>query len=261
MRKGGFKSSVSRSGFFVLGTVMALGVSAVWMAGCVTATPPKTAELPPPDQPALVLQTGDKVLVQYLLWPELNIQQTVRLDGKISLQMVGDVEVTGRTPEQVRDTLKTMYASHLKDPEINVIVETLGNQRVYVGGEVRIPGVVMMTGKMTLLQAIMQAGGFDKRSAKMNSVVLIRQKDGKQYAKSFDLREILKNPESDTVALAPFDVVFVPRTAIDRVDQWVDQYVNSIVPRNFYANYVWNDQRDAITDPQTSTFNVQLPGL
>lgn len=261
MRKGGCRGMVSSGGVRSLAIMVAASILLVWMGGCITKTPPKTAELPPPEQPKLVLQAGDKVLVQFLYWPELTLDQTVRLDGKINLLMVGDVQATGRTPEELRDTLKGMFADKIKDPEINVVVETLGNQRVYVGGEVRIPGIIMMTGKMTLIQAIMQAGGFDKTSAKLSDVVLIRQKDGKQYAKSFDVRKMLADPNSDTVELGPFDVIYVPRTAIDKVDQWVDQYINKIVPRNFYANYVWDDQRDAITDPQTSSVNVQLPGL
>ncbi len=240
---------------------LSLGAVLLAAGGCITQTPPKTAELPPPEVPKLVLQSGDEVEILYHLWPDLNTKQAVRLDGMISLQLVGEIEAAGKAPEELRQELLKLYEAHLKDPEITVIANTLGNQRIFVGGEVRLPGVIIMSGRMTVLEAIMQAGGFDKTSAKMNSVVVIRHRDGKQYARSINLNKALQKPESDPLYLAPCDVVFVPRTAIDRLDQWVEKYVNQIVPRNFYANYVWNDQRDAITGQETNSFNIQVPGL
>ena len=46
------------------------------------------------------------------------------------------------------------------------------------GGEVKSPGLIPMNGRMTALEAIMQAGGYDKHSAKMSTVVIVRQREG-----------------------------------------------------------------------------------
>lgn len=221
-------------------------------------TPPKDSPtFPEASDTATTLSAGDEVQVLYTYWPELDIAQAVRPDGKISLKMVGDVEAAGKTPEALRDELLTMYASKIKEPDITVVVSGLGSHRVYVSGEVLVPGLVPINGKLTLLEAIMQAGGFNKTSAKMREVVVVRQHEGRQYAKTFNVKEMLQESESEIVELQPYDVIFVPRTAIDKLDQVVDQYVNKLIPDNFYANYVWNDQRDQATSQSNSVqFNV-----
>ncbi len=236
--------------------------AAVTLAGCVTTPPRDSAEWPEPPEPKLVLQAGDELQVTFLYWSEFDSQQQVRVDGKISLQIVGEVDVVGMTPGELRAKLIEMYKPHLKDPEINVVASTLGTRRVFVGGEVLNPSVVLMGGSdLTVLEAIMQAGGPNKASAKLAEVVVVRRHEGRQYAKSINVRDMVEDPTSEPFFLAPFDVVFVPRTNIDKVGQWVDQYINAIVPRNFYANYTWMDQRDAVVETNTSSFNVNLPGI
>lgn len=235
-----------------------LAVASVILTGCVTKTPPETAEFPAPSQTETTLSPGDEVQVLYTYWPELDLAQTVRPDGKISLKMVGDVDAEGKTPEGLRNDLLGLYASKLKEPDITVVVSGLGSHRVFVSGEVLMPGMQPITGKLTLLEAIMQAGGFNKTSAKMSEVVVVRQHEGVQYARTFNVKNMLQNPQSEVVELQPYDVIFVPRTAIDKLDQVMDQYVNKLIPDNFYANYVWSDQRDQ-QNVRSNAVNFNLP--
>jgi polysaccharide export outer membrane protein len=128
---------------------------------------------------------------------------------------------------------------------------------VYVGGEVQQPGMIQINGRLTLLEAIMQAGGPANRSARIRDVILVRERDGKRYARTYDLRDSFGKGESESIELQPYDVVFIPRTAIDRLDQWVDQYINGLVPRNFQATYVWSNAQGAELQKSRST-NVNL---
>lgn len=212
--------------------------------GCAS-TPPVAQDFPPATEPKVTLQPGDVLQVKFLYWPELNEeQQAIRPDGKISLQLVGDVQAEGFAPDELRTHLLELYEDKLIDPEISVVVNALDSHRVYVGGEVMTPGLVMIQGRLTALSAIMQVGGPRKASAKMNSVVVIRQSGGRQFGTTIDLRSALEDPESEPFLLAPGDVVYVPRTTIDRVDQWVDQYINQIVPRNLHFNFTYDVNRD-----------------
>lgn len=210
---------------------------ALGLSGCMT-TPPFADSFPAAAEPTVVLKPGDVLQVKFLYWPELNEEkQSIRPDGKISLQLVGDVQAEGHTPEELRNHLLDLYQDKLIDPEIAVVVSSLDSHRVYVGGEVLSPGLVMINGRLTALEAIMQAGGFRKESAKMSSVVVVRQRDGAQYARTIDLRKSIEEPQSEPFLLEPYDIVFVPRTAIDQVDQWVDQYINQIIPRSLHYNF------------------------
>jgi hypothetical protein len=77
----------------------------------------------------------------------------------------------------------------------------------------------------------MGAGGFDMRSANVKNVVIIRHKDGQRYGCSLDLRDALKGETEYPFYLEPYDIVFVPRTTIVKVNQWIDQYINKIIPQ------------------------------
>ena len=205
------------------------------MAGCVT-TPPPMADFPTPPEPVIGLQPGDVLNFQFVYWPELSDSQTVRPDGKVALKLVGDVPVQDQTPDQVRQKLVELYADKIKSPDINVVVQSYDSQRIYVGGEVHNPGVIALRGRMTAMDALFMAGGPLKESAKLKTVVVVRVADGKHVAQSIDLRRTLQEPDSDPFYLAPCDIIFVPRTTIDRVDQWVEQYINKIIPRNATTN-------------------------
>lgn len=217
--------------------VAVLGMVAVMVlaGGCVT-TPPHRADFPAPPEPVVTLQAGDNLNFEFLYWPDLNATQMVRPDGKISLQMIGDVEVKNLTPDQVKTKLEELYADKLKNPSINVTVKSYDSQRVYVGGEVRTPGAMPFLEGMTALDALMMAGGPLKQSARLRTVVVVRNWEGKQVAQRINLKRSLKKAETEPFFLEPCDVIFVPRITIDRVDQWVDQYINQVIPRNTTAN-------------------------
>lgn len=122
------------------------------------------------------------------------------------------------------------YARELKQPEIAVIVRSLSDRRVYVGGEVNKPGMIAMPGRLTALEAIMEAGGFKMETARLNNIVVIRYTDGKYRGSLIDIRDHLAGKEVQPFFLNCRDIVYVPQTTIVKVDQWVDQYVYKLLP-------------------------------
>lgn len=251
--------------FVQRGVRCALSVAPVAMLavlmGCLTTPPQEHGSWPAYDTPVVRLEPGDVIQVKFTYWPELDEEQGIRPDGLISLKLIGDVRAQDLTPDELRTDLLARYADKLKDPDITVVVSEYTSHRVYVGGEVLQPGVIPMQGKLTVLEAIMQAGGFNKATAKLANVVVVRQRDGKYYSRSLDLRKAIAEPESGTFVLEPRDVVFVPRTTIDKVDQFVDQYINQIIPRSVYWNLTYDlNQQDF--DSDSRSFQIQaVPGL
>jgi hypothetical protein len=77
----------------------------------------------------------------------------------------------------------------------------------------------------------MQAGGFDMREAEVRNVVVIRHRDGQRYGYSVNLKPALEGGETHPFFLEPQDIVYVPRTKIAKVGQWVDQHINKIIPK------------------------------
>ena len=146
-------------------------------------TPVIQGDLPPmPEQPKVILASGDEVEVKFQYWPELDDTQTIRPDGQISLPMVDDIQAAGKSPQELDAYLTELYQMKLKDPVITVIVRTLVSQRIFVGGEVQEPGPIALEGRMDLLGAIMAAGGFINLSADPANVIVFRHQDNKRYA-------------------------------------------------------------------------------
>ena len=215
------------------------------LLGC-QSTPgyPSAIEAEPAPPPRVALVPGDVVEVKFFYTPRLDETQTVRPDGKIALQLVGELEVQGKTPAEFRGELLKLYKPHLNDPEVTVIVRSFWNRRVFVGGQVMTPCIVEMAGKLTVLEAIMQAGGFDMKEAEVRNVVVIRHKEDRRYGYSLNLKPALTGDESQTFFLEPQDIVYVPRTEIAKVGQWVDQHINSLIPKTgfFFARTLGETQ-------------------
>jgi len=205
----------------------------------------------------LVVRTGDVLKIEFAYHSELNATQTVRPDGKISLRLVNEINVAGLGPEEVRQRLLESYGSILKAPEITVVVQT--EQRfVFVGGEVAIPAGqfpvrIPLTGPLTPMEAIMQAGGLKNASAKISNVLIIRRIGGKQYARTIDLRTAFRSGECEPFFLEPGDIVFVPRTKIDRANQWVSQYMNKLVPEWIRVNLGYSYVNSDVTGDYSTT--------
>jgi protein involved in polysaccharide export with SLBB domain len=204
----------------------------VALAACAGLPAPPlalTLAATPPVQPYR-LQVGDKLAVRFYFNPELNETLVVRPDGMISLQLIGDVEAGGCTPEALAAAITQRYTGELANPKVTVIVEQFGS-RVYVGGEVGKQGVVWLSGGLTLFQAIQEAGGF-LPTAHRKQVILIRKgPDARPVGYALDVRAIAsgERPDQD-VFLQPYDVVFVPMSKIANVDLFVKQYMRDLLP-------------------------------
>jgi polysaccharide biosynthesis/export protein len=110
---------------------------------------------------------------------------------------------------------------------------------VYVGGEVQEPGLVQLTGNLTALAAVMKAKGL-KPTAKANNVVLLRNTgEAIPRLSKLDLSAILSTGTGD-LQLQPYDVVYVPKSVIAKMDQFVDQYMRQLLPIsvNFGFSYI-----------------------
>ena len=211
----------------------------LWMVvGCTTVSAPKDmapftpAAAPEAQRQAATvyqLQPGDVLDVKFYYASELNEHVKIRPDGKISLQLIGEVDVVGLPPQDLDSLLRKRYAGILLNPEVAVIVREFVGQKAYVGGEVNSPGVIALDTPSTLLQALVQAGWL-KKSAEPRNVVVIRN-TGQNLPAVF-LVDIRKWIETSTatpqVWLQPFDVVYVPKSAITKANDFVEQYLSKL---------------------------------
>nr|MBP7323491.1 polysaccharide export protein [Deltaproteobacteria bacterium] len=202
------------------------------LASCASDPEIQTITPPPEKQSGDVfLSPGDELEIKFAYAPELNETQVIRSDNKIELALIGEIEAAGKTTSQFKSELEDAYSKHLAHPQVSIFVRTAYQNRVYVGGAVTEPGLIDMAGPMTALEAIMQAGGFDHSSAEVENVIVIRYEGKERNAYSLNFGEST-DPENlfTPFYLEPRDIVFVPRTTIAKVDQWVEQHIWALLP-------------------------------
>jgi protein involved in polysaccharide export with SLBB domain len=175
------------------------------------------------------IKPGDKLDIKFFYNPELNETLPVRPDSKISLQLIGDIDVGGRTASELATILKEQYSTYLQNPATTVIVSGFIGQQVFVDGEVGHPGTVDIASGLTAWQAIIKAGGFNE-TATRESVIVIRQgKDNQPVPYRLDLKSISLDQPNVTFQLQPYDIVFVPKTWIAEADKFVSQYIEKLI--------------------------------
>ncbi len=211
------------------------------------AAPTPLAPVAKPAAPRYLLQAGDQFDLKFFYTPELNESVVVRPDGKVSLQLVGELQAAGLSPGELERELHARYAKQLRDPAVTLVARQFGPLRVFVAGEVKNPGEVALQGPMTALQAIARAGFFT-RDAEARSVVVLRYNgdDGPEFIVR-DLKALVDGQPGTggDVALQPMDVVFVPQTQIAGVADFFGRYVSNIVPlwRNLGFSMIYYTNR------------------
>ena len=178
--------------------------------GAVRTVPQDTQALTANDY-----RIGTKDLLEITVFelPELN--QTVRVseDGSVSLMMLGKVQVTGLTAQELEKKLAEILEEKYVQKAAHVTVFIKEFQRVSVLGAVAKPGMYELVGPTNLLQIISQAGGMTAEA--MNEVYVYRGKgnDGKETI-TIDFNRLVQGDQSLNIELQPKDVVMVP---IDRI--------------------------------------------
>jgi len=177
----------------------------------------------------------------------MNDEVTVRSDGHISTRLVTDMDAANRTVSQLDRDLTTAYSAELRDPRISVIVKSSAPTDIFVAGEVGTPGVYSTPGTApTLSQALARAGGV-KMSGDEDRVFIIRRRanDTPEFLSTRFQDIVHAHDASADIRLAPFDVVYVPRTGVAEVYKWYNQHIQQFANPTFNFSYFLNPSNAA----------------
>lgn len=159
-------------------------------------------------------------IVQVSVWrnPELGITVPVRPDGMISVPLIGDVAAGGLTPSEVAASIQQKLATYVRDPQVAVILTDLRSHeylsRVRVTGAVRQPVSIPYRPGMTVLDAVLAAGGVTEFAAPGRSN-LYRKAGGVTKPYQVELDRILKRGDLSTnFEVAPGDVITIPERVL-----------------------------------------------
>lgn len=219
------------------------------------------------------LAVGDSIEIKLFYNPELNELQVIRPDGRITMQLIGELQAAGLTTAEMEAQLKAKFTGILRTPTPSVFVRKYVLQRVFVGGQVNNPSTVPVEGPLTLMQAIFHSGGFKFTAERRN--VLVFRNNGLPSAEVLivNLEQQLNAAQTSAdcepmpkcaqevpagtfrrgdVALLPNDIVYIPQTAIGQLAQYMDENIGRIIPlfRNMGVNLYYqlnNETRTTTT--------------
>lgn len=194
--------------------VLVAGLAACTSGGGAVEAPPEPRQAAVEDY-----AIGVDDIVQVTVWrnPELGISVPVRPDGRISVPLVGDVMAAGLTPSQVAADIQEKLAAFMRDPQVAVILTDLRSHeylsRVRVTGAVRQPVSLPYRQGMTVLDAVLAAGGVNEFAAPDRSNLYRRNgEDTSSYAVRLD-RIINHGDLATNFPVAPGDIITVPERA------------------------------------------------
>jgi polysaccharide export outer membrane protein len=217
----------------ILGCTLALGVTACSSVGNTNLPSPEAVmaqQRGPIQRGEYRLMAGDKLHIKFPYHHAKDQELPVRPDGKISLDVTGEILAEGLTPLELAEIIKERSSRFLKGPEVVVVVTGIGDRRVYVGGEVTRPGFVVIQEGMTPLQAVMAVGGFKDTAQKKDVLYIARGSGGEYNASRVDLEDVVMNGAPEIVRLAGNDIVYVPATRVANAGIFVKQYIRDLLP-------------------------------
>jgi polysaccharide export outer membrane protein len=195
-------------------------VVAGWKPSLVEQLFAGTAQLPQPGTPETgpEARTGYRIgpgdVLQITVWkePEASVPEiAVRADGKISVPLIKEVEAAGITPGELEQRLAAKLGKFINAVDVTVVVRQVRSKKLYVVGGVKKEGPVALESPLTVLQAIVAAGGLTDY-AKAKKIYVLRTVNGRQVRLAFDYQAVIKGQRMEqNVVVAPDDTIVVPQ--------------------------------------------------
>lgn len=160
------------------------------------------------------ISNADLVNVSVLGETEMDRQVRVSQNGTITYPLIGAVKVGGLSVSEAEAAIATKLNDYLRDAQVTVFVKEYGNKKVFVFGHVNKPGAIDIPTetKLTVLEAISQAGGFTPLAAPDRTRV-VRMLNGVSQSFTIEVSAITKRGEKDKdIALEPNDIIFIPES-------------------------------------------------
>lgn len=227
------------------------------LGACAPRTPPPNiaeaeVDLRLPRADAFVFGPGDVLRIFVWRHEDLSMDVTIAPDGAISYPLIGRLQLAGMTYEQAVKTLQAAIGVYYQDAQVAVNILTVSSQKVLVLGEVTAPQVLQLTNEMSILEAMVKAGGINA-NARTRNVLLIRGGVEKPELYAVDVEAIYGRGDfSQMVYLQAGDIVVVPPTTITNVERFFKRISGIIGPAvsgsSIYRNVVQGNSQ--LSSPQ-----------
>lgn len=160
----------------------------------------------PIDPKTYIIGPEDSLLIRIWREPDLSGPVMVRPDGRISLQLLNEIQAAGLTPEQLTQKVAEGLSKYMTHPEVSVAVQQVNSKKYFIIGEIQKPGSYPLTIPTTVLEALVNAGGF-RDFANTKKIVIMR--GPKRF--TFNYKDVTKGKHMEqNILLESGDQIIVP---------------------------------------------------
>jgi len=163
-----------------------------------------------PEKESYIIGPSDVLDISVWKEPELSKQVVVRMDGKITLPLIDDIQAENLTLSDLQTKIEQKYKDFVEAPEVTVILFASNSRKYYIHGKVEKPGEYLLQKQMTFLQALTLAGGLQKWADRDN-IQLIRKIEGIEQIFRIDYDAIISGKDlKQNILIMPDDTLYVP---------------------------------------------------
>lgn len=197
--------------------------------------------------PSYQVGEGDRLQILFPATPELDEESLVRPDGVVFTRASGDVQVASMPVSTAAKAIAAASERRLLHPDVQIKVLNPASGQIYVGGEVKNPGVYPLIGPTNAVTALQQAGGILDSSSMKEIVLMRRSPNNRPMRKLLNVNATLEGSGEAPVRLYQGDILFVPKSSIAEFDSFIDLYVNKALPFTRSFSYSLGRQLDSTT--------------
>ena len=207
---------------------------------------------------------GDEIDVFVWRHPNFSRRAIVNPDGNISFAILGEVKVAGLMYDEFYDELMVNMRKYLRNPKVAVNVITVSDEKVYVLGWVRRPGVYIWNSQMSVVEAIARAGGIVKDTAGPRTVFIASGDAENPELRIVDYLDIMREGKmEDNIPLQRGDIVYVPKQFMGHVDKFFQRYGSyiSAIREGMWALEQYPDVQDAVKGDASKRLDIITKNL
>ena len=201
-----------------------------------TEAPATNAEEPTPQiakatdpRSLYTVGVGDVLMVRLREGIKLSeFEATVMSTGTIVISFI-EIPAAGHTIPEIREEAQQELGKYIRDFSVDLIAKEWREKKIFILGEVEKPGVYNFTPGVTLLQALVLAGGY-KNTAVLKDMRIIRGNlNNNPELIRADIKATAKGKDTRDVVLAQNDVIYVPRSTIGDWNNFLNLYIRPTV--------------------------------
>ena len=186
--------------------------------------------------PQYYMCVGDKIEIYVWQNPDLSKEATIRPDGKLSYPLVGTIQASGLTIDQLQSKITARLSKYIRHPVVTVSIKQSVGSKIIVLGQVNYPGIYTFIGGISVLEAIALAGDFTPDGRRESIMIISDNLTPNPKVRRLDaLTALRKGMMTESCLLKPNDVVYVPRSTIADFNK----FLNEIAPTINTANNIF----------------------